>query len=105
MFVQIVDMEVPGEQSDELRILLSTVYLPLCQDEVGFISARLLEQVDGPNMTKLMMYWNSQAEAEESGIVGLLAHSPDSIPTYIPHARIRCQSHIVSVNTRQLCVA
>lgn len=97
MFVQVITMAVPADSISQLRALVSEEYLPAIRARPGFISANLLEQIDDPNTSMLVIYWQNQQAVENVAVTGVLSGSVDSIAARLPGLRIRRQSYVVNV--------
>lgn len=100
MFAQIITMQVPPDNIERLRQLISEEYFPEIASRPGFVSAGLLEQVDDRNVTQLVIYWRTQHDVENAGQTTGLAGSPYSIAARIPGMRVQRHSYIVKVSTK-----
>lgn len=98
VYIQVIDMQVPEGQLNQLRQLVQDEYLVAIRDRSGFVRADLLEQVDDLNAVKLIIYWSDQRALENLHKTGVLAGSTQSIAARMQGLRIRKQSYIVKVS-------
>jgi heme-degrading monooxygenase HmoA len=101
MFAQVIRIQAPSGEIDQVRRLIANEYIPAIQARPGFLSAQLLEQIDDRDRAELIIYWDSQAAVEEFNRTGMLMGSDHSVAARIPGLRIQRQSYIVKVSFRQ----
>jgi heme-degrading monooxygenase HmoA len=100
MYAQVTYIRVASGQIGELRHLIEKEYLPVVSHRPGFIAAHLLEQVDDPERTQLVTFWDSQAAFENARHTMTLQGSEQSIAARMQGLRIERQGYIVRVGVR-----
>jgi len=98
MYVQIISIQAPLGQVDQLRDFVSDEFLPNIRIANGFISANMLEQVDDRDSVKLIVYWENQKAVENAHSTGLLLGSDSSLAARMPGVRIQRQSYIMQAS-------
>ena len=99
MYAQITELRIPSGRIGKLRQLIDEEYLPIVSQRPGFKAAFLMEQVDDPDVARLIQLWDNQAAIEDFHRTGLLQGSDQSIAARLPGLRIQRQGYIVRVST------
>ena len=86
MFAQVVEMQVPAGRLDELRQMVTRIYLPAAYAQPGYVAANIVQPDE--DTLKLIIYWESQKALREANHAYELVNASLTLACSMPGLRI-----------------
>ncbi|MBA3867746.1 MAG: hypothetical protein H0X30_01180 [Anaerolineae bacterium] len=102
MYAQVTFLQVPIDQMPVLRDLIETRYLPIVRQRAGFKAGYLLEQIDDPETSQLVLFWDEQAAVESFNRTGMLQASLHALTAEMPDLMVHREGYAVRLAVRAL---